>query len=224
MSYKILIKPSFKMDTHENRKLIEFINTNLFKILRMVVLSTQYKDYNLKFSLNREWAFKLSPSIQTIIPIKKDSKILNYIGYQHKDTSYQFLGVLPNIKGEINIYDDQETGGYKLILEIPYYKSIYQEKTNIDIISNIIIELINWLESDTVEKETIELKEKLYKINEIDKTIKWRKDEESNRSYHEMKQLLQSLENNNLLKRGKELAMSLDLYYDSDYEYFDDMY
>ena len=207
-----------------SKEFIEFINTNLFKILRMVVLSTQYKDYNLKFSLNREWAFKLSPSIQTIIPIKEDSKILNYIGYQHKDTSYQFLGVLPNIKGEINIYDDQETGGYKLILEIPYYKSIYQEKTNIDIISNIIIELINWLESDTVEKETIELKEKLYKINEIDKTIKWRKDEQSNRSYHEMKQLLQSLENNNLLKRGKELAMSLDLNYDSDYEYFDEMY
>ena len=207
-----------------SKEFIEFINTNLFKILRMVVLSTQYKDYNLKFSLNREWAFKLSPSIQTIIPIKEDSKILNYIGYQHKDTSYQFLGVLPNIKGEINIYDDQETGGYKLILEIPYYKSIYQEKTNIDIISNIIIELINWLESDTVEKETIELKEKLYKINEIDKTIKWRKDEESNRSYHEMKQLLQSLENNNLLKRGKELAMSLDLNYDSDDEYFDEMY
>ena len=39
-----------------------------------------------------------------------------------------------------------------------------------------------------------------------------------------MKQLLQSLENNNLLKRGKELAMSLDLNYDSDDEYFDEMY
>jgi hypothetical protein len=207
-----------------DRELVHFINTNLFKILRMVVLSTQYKDYNLKFSLNREWTFRLSPSIQTIIQIKESSKVLNYIGYQNKDTSYQFLGVLPQIKGEIYIYDDQETGGYKLILEIPYYKSIYQEKTNIDIIGNIIIELINWLDSDTVEKETSELKDKLYKIDEIDKTIKWRKDKESNRSYHEMKQLLQSLDYNNLLKRGKGLAMSLDLYYDSDYEYFDDMF